>query len=244
MKKLLFLIMLVFVLITNNYAAPAFPGIIKYTQPDGSEISIRLKGDESVHWAETTDGYTLLSNGKNGWEYAITNSSGDLKTSGTLARDIKELKLLKGISRNSRFNPKQVNILKSVWEAQYGSDKLIGSGQFFNKNNFKPAGTDGRRNVFNPNGTKKLILILIEYTDVKFTKSRQDFIDLMNTQNYNLNGAEGSVKDYFSEISYNQFTLQTDVAPGLYGVFFFQAEDGIRYQSIRFNERSHRESRC
>lgn len=221
MKKLLFLALLVIVFLHKSFAAPAYPGILKYTQPDGSEISILLKGDETVHWAETTDGYTLLSNGKNGWEYAFADAKGDLKVSGMLAREVNkrtpnELKLLRGLSKNIRFSPKQVNLLKSVWEAKYGSEKLIGVGQFFKRDGFIPTTADGRRKVFSPTGTKKLILILIEYTDVKFTKTRQDFVDLMNTQNYNLNGAEGSVKDYFNEISYGQFNLQTDVAPQVY----------------------------
>ena len=221
MKKLLLFTLLVIVYLHKSLAAPAYPGILKYTQPDGSEISILLKGDETVHWAETTDGYTLLSNGKNGWEYAYTDSKGDLIASGVLARELNirtsnELKLLRGLSKNIRFSTKQVNVLRSVWEAKYGSEKLIGAGQFFKKGGIYPTTPDGRRKVFSPTGTKRLILILIEYTDVKFTKTRQDFVDLMNTQNYNLNGAEGSVKDYFNEISYGQFNLQTDVAPQIY----------------------------
>ncbi|MFZ4582038.1 MAG: M6 family metalloprotease domain-containing protein [Paludibacter sp.] len=220
MKKFLFIVALCLLFINTN-AAPPYPGLIKYTQPDGSEIAIFLKGDEKVHWAETEDGYTLLSNGKNGWEYATTDKNGDLKTSGTLARSPKnrtltEQKLLIGLSKNIRFSPKQVSTLKSVWEAKFGSENLIGTGQFFKNPNINTTGADSRRKVFSPTGNKKLILLLIEYTDVKFTKSRQDFVDLMNSQNYNLNGAEGSVKDYFSEISYNQFTLQTDVAPQIY----------------------------
>ena len=220
MKQFLFIVALC-LLFTYTNAAPAYPGLIKYTQPDGSEISLFIKGDEKVHWAETEDGYTLLSNGKNGWEYATADKNGDLKTSGTLARSPKsrtltEQKLLNGLSKNIRFSTKQVNLLKSVWEAKFGSENLIGTGQFFKNTGTNSISPDGRRKVFSPTGNKKLILILIEYTDVKFTKTRQDFVDLMNTQNYNLNGAEGSVKDYFSEISYNQFSLQTDVAAQIY----------------------------
>ena len=220
MKRFLFIVALC-LLFTNINAAPAYPGILKFIQPDGSEISLYIKGDEKVHWAETEDGYTLLSNGNNGWEYATTDKNGDLKTSGTLARSPKsrtltEQKLLNSLSKNIRFSAKQVNTLKSVWEAKFGSNNLIGTGQFFKNTGTNSISSDGRRKVFSPTGNKKLILILIEYTDVKFTKSRQDFVDLMNTQNYNLNGAEGSVKDYFSEISYNQFSLQTDVAAQIY----------------------------
>jgi len=242
MKKFLFLVILVTVLFSKAYAVPAYPGPIKYTQPDGSVITVQLKGDERVHWAESSDGYTLLSNGKNGWEYAVADQSGDIKASGILAREVskrtlQELQFLKGLSKNIRFSSKQVNLLKSVWEAKNNSDELIGTGQFYKQN---PTTTnDGRKKVFTPKGTKKLIMILIEYTDVKFTKTRQDFVDLMNTQDYNMNGAQGCVRQYFSEMSYNQFNVTTDVAPNKYtadyDMAYYGAPNGTAHD-IRAND--------
>ena len=237
MKKFLFLVILFTVFISKTNAVPAYPYPIKYTQPDGSVITVQLKGDERVHWAESSDGYTLLSNGKNGWEYAVADQSGDLKASGILAREVgkrtvNELKMLKGVSKNIRFSSKQVNTLKAVWEAKYGSDKLIGTGEFFKKADPKSTVNDGRRKVFTPKGTKKLIMILIEFTDVKFSKTRQNFVDLMNTQNYNQNGAEGSVRDYFREQSYwvldnaKGFDIETVVAPNIYTADYDMAHYG------------------
>ena len=99
---------------------PAYPYPIRYKQPDGKCITIQLKGDEKVHWAESTDGYTLLSNGKNGWEYAVKDVAGNLKSSGVLARDAnerteKEKKLLISLQVQLRFSPQQVKMLKSAW---------------------------------------------------------------------------------------------------------------------------------
>ena len=225
------MVILFTVFISKTNAVPAYPYPIKYTQPDGSVITVQLKGDERVHWAESSDGYTLLSNGKNGWEYAVADQSGDIKASGILAREVgkrtvNELKMLKGVSKNIRFSSKQVNTLKAVWEAKYGSDKLIGTGEFFKKADPKSTVNDGRRKVFTPKGTKKLIMILIEYTDVQFTKTRKDFVDLMNTQDYNMNGAQGCVRQYFSEMSYNQFNVTTDVAPNIYTADYDMAHYG------------------
>lgn len=220
MRKLLLMVILITAFFSITYAVPAFPGPIKYKQPDGTEITIQLKGDERVHWAETSDGYTLLSNGKNGWEYAVKDNSGDLKVSGVLAREASkrttdELKLLRGVSKNFRFSSKQVNLLKSVWEAKHGSEKLVGTSGFLKSIAAKATTKDGRQKVFSPNGTKKLLMILIEFQDTKFKHSRDEFYALMNTQNYNVNGAKGSVRDYFLEQSYNQFDIQTDVV-GIY----------------------------
>jgi M6 family metalloprotease-like protein len=224
-RKILLLVILVAGLISKTNAVPAYPYPIKYTQPDGSVITVQLKGDERVHWAESSDGYTLLSNGKNGWEYAVTNDAGDLKVSGILAREMNkrtagELKLLQRVKKGNRFSIRQVNMLKSAWEAQNGSDELIGTGQFFNQDS-KSTTNDGRKKVFAPKGTKKLLMILIQYPDKVFTFTKDDFYNLMNTQNYNLNGAQGSVRDYFREQSYwaldhnKGFDVQTDVV-GIY----------------------------
>jgi len=226
--KIIFYFLIIFELILTKsvLAVPAYPGPIKYTQPDGSVITVQLKGDERVHWAESSDGYTLLSNGKNGWEYAVTNEAGDLKVSGVLAREVNkrtvgELKLLQRVEKRNRFSQKQVNMLKSVWEVKNGSDKLIGTSNFFKPNAVKSSNNDGRQKVFSPNGTKKLLMILIQYPDKAFTFTKNDFTNLTNTQNYNLNGAHGSVRDYFREQSY--WTLDPnkgfDVATTVVGIY-------------------------
>ena len=223
MRKLLLLVILITAFFSKTYAVPAYPFPIKYKQPDGSEITIKLKGDERVHWAETTDGYTLLGNGKNGWEYAVKDNSGDLKVSGVLAREASkrtanELKLLRGVSKNIRFSPKQVNLLKSVWEAKHGSEKLVGTSGFLKPNTVNSRTNDGKQKVFSPKGHKRLLMILIEFKDVKFKHSKAEFYALMNTQHLDANGfvSNGtSVRDYFLEQSYNQFDVETDVV-GIY----------------------------
>jgi M6 family metalloprotease-like protein len=219
--KLLLILFLLFVLVFRVAAVPAYPYPIQYKQPDGSKITIQLKGDEKVRWAETTDGYTLVSNGANGWEYAVQDKSGNLKSSGILAHEpdkrvTAEQKLIKGLQKKLVFSQIQINTLKSVWEAKFGSAKLVDTGEFFNSPTEISANKDSRKKVFTPRGIKKLLMILIEYQDNSFTFTRQNFVDLMNTQNFSLLGAHGSVRDYYLEQSYGQFDIRTDVAPSVY----------------------------
>jgi len=56
------------------FAVPVDPRPLKYTQPDGSVITIRFYGDEVISWAETMDGFKLINNGKNGYEYATLST--------------------------------------------------------------------------------------------------------------------------------------------------------------------------
>lgn len=63
-------------------------------------------------------------------------------------------------------------------------------------------------------GNKKGIIILVEYTDVKFQKghSKAKYLDIANKEGYTSSeGFSGSVHDYFSDQSNGQFNLTFDV---------------------------------
>ena len=223
MKKFYLLFTLAILLVFHSspgYAVSAYPYPFQYTQPDGSVVTIQLKGDEKVHWAETADGYKLLSNGKNGWEYAVVNKDGDIQCSGSLAREqgkrsLADRRLLSGVSKNIRYSDKQIRLLKSLWDAQHALDKTSGGFNMQGSSSLtggSPQKSPGISKVFSPVGGKKLLMILIGFTDKAFTKTQADFNSLMNQVGYNLNGATGSVKDYFLETSYNQFNVTTTVA--------------------------------
>ncbi len=76
----------VFCIVPQNInGAPAYPYPVEYKLPDGSDITILLKGDESVHWRESVDGYTILVNSEGFLEYAEEDENGNLKLSGVRA---------------------------------------------------------------------------------------------------------------------------------------------------------------
>ena len=60
-------------------------------------------------------------------------------------------------------------------------------------------------------GKKKGLVILVNFTDKKFTFTRDDFHALVNEKGYSKNGAQGSVSDYFRDQSYGKFELEFDV---------------------------------
>ncbi|WP_243439781.1 M6 family metalloprotease domain-containing protein [Fundidesulfovibrio soli] len=54
------------------HAGPAIPFPVEAEQPDGSRLTVRIRGDEFQNWTETNDGYTLVRNKANGYfEYAL-----------------------------------------------------------------------------------------------------------------------------------------------------------------------------
>lgn len=188
---------LVLNMLKSAMAVPAYPHPIKYEQADGTTLTIVIRGDESLHWQETIDGYTLLRNNKGIFEYAAKNKKNDLVVSGIKAQDPEkrsnvEKKFLKGIQKSLQYSGSQTSImrqLKQVYDKEAMQEK-----------------------VFPTTGSRKLVCILIGFTDLAFTKTQTEFNDLFNQINYSVDGAQGSVKDFYLENSYNQFNLTVTVA--------------------------------
>ena len=177
-----------------SLGAHAIPGLTKFSQPDGTSISIYLKGNRAVNWALTKDGYTLLK--KNGGYYYAT-FSGELSCSDLLAHD---------------------ETSRSIEEKQFIQDipKGIGysSGQITNRI-LKYTNENNRANLTNTTfpttGERKLIAILVGFKDVPFSYSREEFNKMFNQPDYTENGATGSVYDFFYDNSFGQLDLVTEV---------------------------------
>lgn len=175
-------------------AVPAYPNPIEFRQPDGTTITIRMMGDEKINWAETLDGYSILVNKEGFYEYAILDEHGDMVFSGIHVspqeqRSSKELDFLQDIPQGLRFSERQKEMMLSVWELR----------------------SDAANRSFPTTGERTLLCILMETTDVPFTKTQADFDALFNQLNYTIGGATGSVRDYYLENSYGQLDLTVDV---------------------------------
>jgi M6 family metalloprotease-like protein len=179
----------------NAIAVPAWPHPIEYTQPNGSVITILLKGDEKVNWAVTPDGYTILVTKEGYYEYAIHDEHGDMVFSGirvseTDNRSTDEIDLLIRAPKDLFFSERQVEMMLSVWEMR---EKEMGLRSF-------PV-----------SGDRTMLCILMQTPDKPFTKTQEEFDALLNQLNYSIGGATGSVKDYYLQNSYGQFNLTVDV---------------------------------
>jgi M6 family metalloprotease-like protein len=177
------------------YAVPACPQPIEFTQPDGSKVTILLKGDEKVKWAETDDGYTIIFNRKGFYEYAVLNTASELEATGVIAknrekRTPRETSYLNKIEKHATFSSKQVSYLRSIQQIY----------------------TAEAEKVFPTSGTRNLICILMGFKDLPFSKTQTNFNNLFNQVNYTADGATGSVKDFYIENSYGQLDLNVTVA--------------------------------
>jgi M6 family metalloprotease-like protein len=204
MRTFYSLLLLVFFLISHVFTAnavPAFPGLIQKKQPDGTTISVYLKGDEKVHWMESEDGYSLLYDGNHTVVYAVSDGEGMVPSSvevrNVSMRSASDEVFLKSISKKLKYSSAQINTLKSVWETVEKSAKeAVKSNQF-------RAST----------GKIYAICTLVDFPDIKFSKSNNDFKNLMNQIGYGAaTGDKGSVHDYYLETSYGKIDMEVTVA--------------------------------
>ena len=177
-------------------SVPAYPDLISFVQPDGTKVSIYLKGDEYIKWAKSEDGYTLMYNDQGFFEFAMYNGVGDMIPSGYVAksvhdRDLSTEMFVKSLPKDVFYSDSQMSVLQQI-------------------RSIKQAEAQANR-AFPTSGNRKLICILIGFSDKAFTKTQAEFNSLFNQVGYNTGGATGSVKDYHLENSYGQLNLTVDV---------------------------------
>lgn len=189
-SRLLFLAIILIAQI--SIAVPAYKGLVKLTQPNGTEISAYLFGDERINWVESEDNYTLMYNKAGYLEYAITDKNGDITPSGIIAKEQAERSVLDNnflstVSKKLRYSDVQIKAMLEI------SSML---------DNSKNAPVEGLTT-----GIRKLLVILVQYSDVHFTYTRQQFENLFNQVGY----STGSVRDYFRANSYGKLDLECTI---------------------------------
>lgn len=184
-------------------AVPASPYPIDFKQPNGNIVTIITNGDERFSWQQTVDGYTLMFDNNGYLTYAFVDKNGDLKPSTIVATQIEErnavansflLQLEKGLF----YNQEQVNFMTQIWD--YKHEKLVEIEQQMRNKKIQK-----NESVI---GNFKTVCALAQFPELSFTKTKDDFEGLMNQINYTDDGAAGSVRDFFREVSYNQFDLE------------------------------------
>lgn len=188
-------------IITTMFAAGTARAIIAnpepctVIQPDGSEITLRLYGDEHYNYTLTSEGYGVMYNAAaRSWEYSKRAANGVVIPSGELAIDGKApLHGVKGLRPSPPLSSRSA-----------ASSGRLGTGKY-DYNNFRG------------------LVILVEYSDAPFCRSdiREVMDDMINKPGYDgymTTGANshkeeytGSVRDYYYENSGGRFDPKFDV---------------------------------
>ena len=212
MKKILLSITFALMGIVSGFAAKAYPGIVTVTQSDGTELNVRIYGDEHFNWLTTEDGVLLVQEGNN-YYIAETTSYGTLKATSYIAHNA-----------NKRL-PAEIKAIKKQDLSRFRSYAIKKAS---------PAKAMGTGNsgvkYFPHSGSPKALVILVEFSDTPFQsgeKAKNVFEHFLKgkaedalpdgyeayTGSYakaNLRN-NGSVSDYFYVMSQGTYTPQFDV---------------------------------
>ena len=212
MKKFLLSITFALMGIVSGFAAKAYPGIVTVTQSDGTELNVRIYGDEHFNWLTTEDGVLLVKEGNN-YYIAETTSYGTLKATNYIAHNA-----------NKRL-PAEIKAIKKQDLSRFRSYAIKKAS---------PAKAMGTGNsgvkYFPHSGSPKALVILVEFSGTPFQsgeKAKNVFEHFLKgkaedalpdgyeayTGSYakaNLRN-KGSVSDYFYVMSQGTYTPQFDV---------------------------------
>lgn len=168
------------------YAVPACPAGAQVTQPDGTVIKVFLRGDEHAHWHQSEDGYLISKDPATGeWRYVTAYDK------------------VAGARAVGKSNPRAIGALKP--------DIATITAQAKDAQEDKAVEVQQSISLDQMAGTMHNLVVLVNFSDLTIPYSRQEYDDLFNQTDYSADGAAGSVKDYYQEISFGALTVQSTV---------------------------------
>ncbi len=176
-------------------AVPAYPFPFVVNQPDGTTITVMIKGDEYHHYFLTEDGYLITKSKNDIYNYARINEKGEIVDTGIKATDVQK--------RSASEISKIANFTKYPDFSE--TNKMMRE-----KRQIKDSDNSSR---FPLQGSPRSLVILVSFSDVNFIvpNTNQAFTNLLNENNYSANGGTGSAADYFRDASNGVFTPSFDV---------------------------------
>lgn len=219
MSKRFLTLAAMFMLAASAFAVPAKRVKRQVQQPDGSVLTVMLRGDENFHYTSTEDGQPLVQRADGAYCYATLDSNGKLTASAQVAHDVEsrgavELSFLNYYTAESQKvrslgmeRAKQRNARRMARLANRGVVDASG----------KPvrrvmAGATGGEGI-GVTGKRKGLVILVNFKDKKMQSkhTQAEWNDYFNKVGYNKYGNNGSIHDYFYAQSYGKLDLEFDV---------------------------------
>ena len=220
MSKRFLTLAAVFMLAASAFAVPAKRVKRQVQQPDGSVLTVMLRGDENFHYTSTEDGQPLVQREDGAYCYATIGADGMLTASAQVAhnegsRGAGELAFLSYYSTEAQ----KVRSLGMERAKQRNAHRMA---RLAKRNAMDAAGKPIMREIMagatggegiGVTGKRKGLVILVNFKDKKMQAkhSLEEWKNYFNKEGYNNYGNNGSVHDYFYKQSYGKFDLEFDV---------------------------------
>lgn len=187
-----------FLSVTTIWSKPAMREIRKVIQPDGSLIEVKVSGDENFHFTTTPNGVLLVKDNDGFYRIASVEEDGSFKSTG---EDINEIKNGKGLLMDD-------SLIGEIKRKRSAFSKVKSRG-------LPPqSGMGLYSNTYPVFGNPKCLIILVEYSDVKFNTSydaKSYFNNMIKGENFTEYGGTGSVLEYFRDQSGGKFMPDFDI---------------------------------
>lgn len=185
-----------------------FGEILTFGQADGSEIRLKVLGDEHYARYETLDGFTVVHDSEYGMYCYARLAAGVLTSTGVFASEAPPAGLVRHLQESA-------SVVEAKSQARRMKRSALAGGR-----------GDDRVRTFGPNqgllegrvlstGAVKGLTILVNFADITSTVTRPDVEELLNGANYTRNGNICSAREYFRRVSSGKLDY-TNVVVGPY----------------------------
>lgn len=180
-KTIYSLVMLLFLTVPAS-AGPVRDMTATYTQPDGSTFPVLVKGDEWSCIRTTTEGCAIIRDEDGWWCYGIYDSEGRLSSTGHRVGQAPA-----SVISASGNIPYEVLARRAGERRNVGRESVLNMLEGIRKSAVRTKAGGSKIQ-------KRGLALLVEFSDVKFKYTKEDFIRLLNEKGYN---GTGSAKDYY-----------------------------------------------
>ena len=192
MRRFLLFVVAAFVMV-SAFAAPAYRKPFTVKQSDGTELTVMLTGDEALHYYVTADGKPLVKEVNGDYCYATFSNGGFVST--------------KCLAHNGAVRSAAEKELLSLIDYQ-AMKTDIAKASCVRSVAYKAAAQKAGSQIV-PEGDVNIAVLLVQFKDTKFTYTKEDFNNLLNTKGYKLENpfaeSVGSARDYFLAQSDGKF---------------------------------------
>ena len=179
----------------SAYAIMANPHPITVTQPDGSQLTIKVHGDESFHYTTTLDGFLVRKDKDGFFKYY----------------DFSTQSITQQIANNIETRSQEESaVVSRLTPAKKHLPQMVQSRDIKKKTPrittpHATAHSVGIMRKSAETAESQYLVILVGFKDCPFTFTNSDFDKWLNEEGYAVDGGTGSVKDYYRDNSVNQF---------------------------------------
>jgi len=198
-----------------------------HKQPDGKSVRVRIFGDEHYRRVESPEGYTLVVDPVSGFlSYAKRNAEGTelvstgvtytgstLKAGSTFLDVPKHEALTKAVllKKAEASRKRQKDMFQAIQKDERAA--ALATPSFAAASDPLPGNLSGIQ--YPVIGDLKGLTVLVDFPDLRSKVTRQDMDDFMNKPGYTGHGNNGSVHDYFYDISRGKLNY-TNTVVGFY----------------------------